>query len=111
MFGTPSPPPETLVSNFIPGKRKLLNKYSPGGTVGKILKGHNVGYHIGNGLSKSLSPDLPEIPATPAAPTIDDAQKNRDQQDRYRRRRGVLANIYAGSSATTSSGGATTLGG
>jgi hypothetical protein len=95
------------VSNFIPGKRKLLNKIAPGGTGGKILRGHDVGYHIGNGLSNAMTPKMPDV-EIPAAPTIDDAQRNRDQQDRLRRRRGVLANIYAGGGATT--GSSSTLG-
>lgn len=41
---------------------------------------------------------LPEI-KTPGAPTIDEARRERQETDRIRRRRGVLANIAAGSSS------------
>jgi hypothetical protein len=50
-------------------------------------------------ISKALG--LTKKPAgpgeqTPTAPTIDDAAKNRDEVDRIRRRRGVLANVFGG---------------
>lgn len=37
---------------------------------------------------------------TPAEPTVDEAVKNRDELDRIRRRRGVLATIAGGQSAS-----------
>lgn len=88
------------MSFFIPGKRKLYNKVLP-----KELHANDVnpGYQIGAGLAP---PEMPKIPETPAPPTLDDAAKNRDQQDRLRRRRGVLANIFGGAT-----GGKATLGG
>lgn len=47
-------------------------------------------------------PELPPEPgAPPPAPTIDDAQIAASRSDRLRRRRGMLANIYAGSSASS----------
>jgi len=88
------------VSYFIPGKRKLAEKILP--KEGLQL---DAGYQIGKGLAP---PKMPEIPAAPAPPTLDDAQSNRDQQDRLRRRRGVHANIYAGA---TGGGAKSTLGG
>jgi len=38
---------------------------------------------------------------TPPPPTIDEANKNRDITDRLRRRRGVLANIFGGATASS----------
>jgi hypothetical protein len=68
----------------------------------------NAGAQIG----ESLSPDMPDIPAPLPPPSIDDAQKNRQEQDRLRRRKGVLANIYGGAgSAAPSVGQKTLLGG
>lgn len=86
------------MSYFIPGKRKLAAKVLP-----KEGLQVDAGYQIGKGFEP---PKMPEIPATPAPPTLDDAQSNRDQQDRLRRRRGVLANIFGGAT-----GGKATLGG
>lgn len=77
-------------------------------TVPKFLRKTTQGLDIGRTFAKMADPQLPAIDM-PMAPTIDDAQLNRNQQDRLRRRRGVLANIFggAGSGAGTSS----TLGG
>lgn len=90
------------MSNYIPGKRKLFRKVVPHELLASKI---NAGYEIGKGMAP---PELPAMPEIPAAPTIDDAQKNRNQQDRLRRRRGVLANIYAGASG---GGAKATLGG
>lgn len=53
-------------------------------------------------IADAFKPQMPEAP--PPAPTIDDAAQQRDSVDRLRKRRGVLANIFAG-------GGSSTLGG
>lgn len=48
----------------------------------------------------------------PPSPTIDTAAQRRDEQDRIRRRRGVLANVFAGSAGgSVPLGTATLLGG
>ena len=49
----------------------------------------------------ALTPDVPDELPTPEPPTIDDARKNRDQLDRIRKRRGVLSNIFGGSSSAS----------
>jgi hypothetical protein len=85
--------------------RKLQDKLTP-----KFLRKAQ-GLDIGRPLGEIADPKLPKIPELPKTPTIDDAQKNRDQQDRLRRRRGVLANIFGGQSASPSSGAKQTLGG
>lgn len=86
------------MSYYIPAKRKLTHKIIPHelGLSGK----YNLGYQIG----EASQPKMPDIPETPAAPTIDTAQQDRSQQDRIRRRRGVLANIYGGAQGGTGSG-------
>lgn len=56
----------------------------------------------------------PNTPAPPPAPTIDDAAQNRDGLDRIRKRKGVLANIFAGAqqgSTQSPAVGVKTLGG
>jgi hypothetical protein len=65
---------------------------------------------VGAGVSGILN--KPKIPQLPKPPTIDDATKNRAEQDRLARRRGVLSNIYAGgtSQSAPSVGQATLLG-
>lgn len=92
------------MSNLIPAKRKAFDKtlkyVAPDKFSQKVLRKANVGLDIGKGVNSIANPKMPEIPETPAAPTVDEAQRNRSQQDRLRRRRGVLANIYGGGAAT-----------
>lgn len=59
-------------------------------------------------LGKNPSPQ-----PLPPAPTIGDAGKNRDELDRIRKRKGTLANIFAGANGAAQSPtvGSTTLGG
>lgn len=45
----------------------------------------------------------------PKAPTIDEAGKNRDEFDRIRRRRGVLATIFSNNASSTPSVATSTL--
>lgn len=52
----------------------------------------------------------PKKVKVPKAPTIDDAAKNRDEFDRIRRRRGVLANIFNKNASDSPSVGVATLG-
>lgn len=47
----------------------------------------------------------------PAAPTIDTASQDQQILDRIRKRRGVFANIFAGSNPSAPTVGTTTLGG
>jgi Mrp family chromosome partitioning ATPase len=59
-------------------------------------------------LSKILGIKAPKPPPPP--PTIDEAARTIQQTDRLRRRRGVMANVYAANSAPPATG-KTTLGG
>jgi hypothetical protein len=85
------------VSSYFKPIRKLQDKTSPA-----FMRKWNNQVDIG----RQLNPDLPkmEVPEIPAAPTIDTAQQDRSQQDRIRRRRGVLANIYGGATGAGGSG-------
>ncbi|MET0659131.1 MAG: hypothetical protein ABW110_13350 [Steroidobacteraceae bacterium] len=66
------------------------------GIVKKAWKGSK---KIGNTITGGLfDPKTPELPDVPKAPQLDEAAQKRDMQDRIRRRRGVFANIFAGSS-------------
>lgn len=49
-------------------------------------------YAAGGGKKKAGTAASP----TPTAPTIDEATQNRDEYDRIRRRRGVLATLFGG---------------
>jgi len=60
---------------------------------------------------KEQAKQLADSLKAPGAPTIDEAAKDQQALDRIRRRRGVLANIYAGNTSSTPQVGNTTLGG
>lgn len=66
----------------------------------------NAGAQIG----ESLAPDI-KTPDVPSPPTVDEAARTRQSTDRLRRRKGVLANIFAGGTAAAPSVGKSTLGG
>jgi hypothetical protein len=88
------------VTGFIKPLRRLEKK--------NPLNVANPAYQIG----ESLTPEMPTPPEQPRAPTIDDAVRARQDQDRLRRRRGVLANIYGGASGGSPKvGTASVLGG
>lgn len=52
----------------------------------------------------AIVPEMPQIPDAIAPPTINTARQRRDEFDRLRRRRGVLANIFAGTGSGIGSG-------
>lgn len=85
---------------FIPKAKKLQNAIVPG-----ELQSLSVGHQLSNSYAQSLKPPTP-----PPVPQFDDAANAIAQSDRLRRRRGALANIYAGSAAAPAVG-KTTLGG
>lgn len=85
------------MSSFVNNTGKLIRKYSGLGM-----------------LSKALTPSSPDVPPQPQPPTIDDATQNRNELDRIRRRKGALANIFAGGTSSTTApavGTKTLLGG
>ncbi len=86
------------MSNFIPGKRKLVEKVFP-----KFARGGDLGYNIGKGGAGLADPKLPDI-QIPKTPTIDDTAAARSMSDRLRRRRGVLANIFTSGTGARQSG-------
>ena len=58
-------------------------------------KSKDVGHFLTGGVFKK--PDI----KVPKAPTIDEAARNRDEFDRIRRRRGVLATIFSKNASST----------
>jgi hypothetical protein len=68
--------------------RLMLTKKFAKNTGGSLLDPAN--------LKDKVNPPPPKIPGVPQ---IDEAAKNRDEFDRIRRRRGVLATVYGGSKA------------
>ena len=88
------------MGGFVKPLRKFSKKTDP-------LYKFNIGAQVG----ESLTPEMPEVPEPLPPPTLDDAQKNRQDQDRLRRRKGVLANIYGGASGSSPTVGKATLGG
>lgn len=82
-----------------------------GGPAGSAaaLAGAFAGGVVGSGI---LSPGAPKVPALPKPPTLDTAtQGSLDNQDQIARRKGVIANVFAGGNAAPPSVGKTTLGG
>jgi len=89
------------MTTFIPAAKKIQNAIVPG-----ELQKLSVGHQLANSYAASLKPPTP-----PGTPQIDEAQQSIDEADRLRRRRGVYANIFAGSGAGAPSVGKATLGG
>lgn len=80
------------------GSKRVWNN-----TIGKLYSGTQIGTE---GVGQPKQPAAPEIPSPP---TTDDALKNQQESDRIRKRRGVLANIFAGSNAAAPTVGTKTL--
>jgi hypothetical protein len=59
--------------------------------------------------SDALGITKPDIPKVPGVPTIDQAKQYQQETDRIRRRRGVFANIFGGSSGSAASVGTRAL--
>lgn len=85
---------------FIPKARSLQSKILP-----KELANLSAGHQASDSYAKSLKP-----PPAPPVPQLDEANQRIAESDRLRRRRGALANIYAGNAAAPSVG-RPTLGG
>lgn len=67
---------------------------------------------LGRSINNAIGLNPKPVPPIPTAPTLDTAtQAVLDQQDQNARRKGVLANVFAGSAAPPPAVGKTTLGG
>lgn len=62
-----------------------------------VGKAFGLGGLTGVAIKKAMG-KKPKV-QTPSAPTIDDAAQREQEADRVRRRRGVLANIFGGTSS------------
>lgn len=64
---------------------------------------------FGHSISKQVGLEKPKKPTIPGVPTIDTAAKNIQESDRIRRRKGVLATVFGGASATAPTTASKTL--
>lgn len=62
-------------------------------------------------VRKAIGAKPGKAPEVQAPPTVDDAQRNLQETDRLTRRKGVLANIFAGTSGGPAQVGKSRLGG
>lgn len=62
-------------------------------------------------VRKAVGAKPGKAPEVQAPPTVDDAQKNLQETDRLVRRKGVLANIFAGTNGGAPQVGKSKLGG
>lgn len=70
-----------------------------GGTSGKRRSVAILGGSSAPGVTDAAGITKPPELKTPPVPTLDEARRQRQETDRIRRRRGVLANIAAGNNA------------
>jgi hypothetical protein len=89
-----------VVNTFWKGAQKIWNE-AIGDDVEELRLGRDTGLHT--------RPRLPKQPPPRRLATIDEARQRQQEQDRLRRRQGVLANIYGGASNTTPTTGTKTL--
>ena len=75
-----------------------------GGPIGAVA-----GYKVGSSLSKKLPGGGGDVQETGGVPTVDTAAQNQAALSRIRMRKGVLANIYGGSSNAAPSVGTKSL--
>jgi hypothetical protein len=81
-----------------PGSKPTVSKK---GLTHSFLSGGILPPVQSESTSQALGLTQPEIPEVPGTPTIDDARVQRQETDRIRRRKGILANVVGGSSASS----------
>jgi hypothetical protein len=92
--------------DLFPGSKPTFSKK---GLKHSFLSGGLLPPVSSRATSDALGLTKPEIPEVPPVPTIDDAKIQRQESDRIRKRRGVLANVFAGSGASAPMVGTKTL--
>lgn len=85
------------LDTLLPG---LKPSFSKKGFGAHLLSGGLLPPMPSKTTSQALGITKPPEPVVPGTPTIDEARQYRDATDGIRRRRGVLANIFGGSSST-----------
>lgn len=96
------------LSNLFPGskptfsKKGLLHHFGSGGFLPPVTS---------RATSDALGLTKPEIPEVPGVPTIDDAKIQQQESDRIRKRKGLLANVFAGNTSAPSVGTKSLMGG
>jgi hypothetical protein len=94
------------LSGLFPGSKPSFSKKGLGHS---LLSGGLLPPLTSRSTSDALGITKPEIPEVPGAPTIDDGRLQRQESDRLRKRRGILANVFAGSGAGSPMVGTKTL--
>ncbi len=94
------------VFGSFPGSKPTFSKK---GLKHSLLSGGILPPVQSRATSDALGLTKPEVPEIPGTPTIDDAQIQRQESDRIRKRRGVLANVFAGSSGAAPAVGTKSL--
>jgi hypothetical protein len=84
------------VDTLIPGLKPSFTKKGFGA---HLLSGGLLPPGMGRGTSDALGITKPKVPKVPGAPTIDDATIDRQESDRIRKRKGALANVFAGANS------------
>lgn len=96
------------LSGLFPGSKPSFSKK---GLKHSLLSGGILPPVTSRATSDALGITKPEVPEVPGVPTLDQAMVERQESDRIRKRRGVLANVFAGNSAAPSVGTKTLMGG
>lgn len=88
----------------MPSLKQILKK--PKEVLKVVFPVHYVAHDPRGAYEDAYSAIVPEmvIPESPGVPTVNTARQRRDEFDRLRRRRGVLANIFAGAGSGIGSG-------
>lgn len=84
------------LETMLPGAKPKITKKGIGAS---LLSGGLLPPITSRTTSDSLGITKPDIPKVPGTPTIDEAKQFQQETDRIRRRRGVFANMFGGSSA------------
>lgn len=85
------------LDTLLPGAKPSFSKKGFGA---HLLSGGLLPPVTSRSTSDALGITKPDVPKVPGTPTIDDARDQRQETDRIRKRRGILANIYGGSAPT-----------
>lgn len=94
------------LDTLIPGSKPTFSKKGFGA---HLLSGGILPPVTSRTTSDALGITKPDVPKIPGVPTVDDAKGMRQETDRIRKRRGIFANIFAGSNAAPATVGTRSL--
>ena len=94
------------LDTLLPGAKPTFSKKGFGA---HLLSGGLLPPLTSRSTSDAIGATKPKVPKIPGTPTIDDAKAMRQESDRIGKRRGILANIFAGSQAAPATVGTKAL--